>query len=102
MEYKLVYSTLALIDANEASTWYDNQAQGLGPRFLIDLEKTLSVIQRNPYTFSFLHGQTRKARLAKFPFVVLYHISGSDVYIAGVVSTKRSNRYMRKRGKRRK
>lgn len=101
MVYKIIYTPLALIDTDEAAGWYDHEMPGLGKRFLLDLEATINIINNNPFTFSLLDTNIRRAGLKKFPFVVLYFIDGTEVHVLAVVSTKRSKRYIKRRIKKR-
>ena len=96
MVYKIIYTPLALIDTDETAEWYANEMPGLGKRFILDLEATINIINNNPFTFSLLDINIRRAGLKKFPYVVLYFI-----HVLAVVSTKRSKRYIKRRIKKR-
>jgi toxin ParE1/3/4 len=97
MVYKVIYTPLALIDTDETAGWYDNEMPGLGKRFLLDLETTINIINNNPFTYSLLDINIRRAGLKQFPYVVLYFIDENEVHVLAVVSTKRSKRYIKRR-----
>ena len=97
MEFKIKYTVPALIDADETAEWYNHKIPGLGFRFLQDMYLTVNAIERNPFSFSVLEAPVRKAGFNKFPYVLLFTVIESSVFIVAVVSTYRSNRYIRKR-----
>ncbi|MBY0477363.1 MAG: type II toxin-antitoxin system RelE/ParE family toxin [Chitinophagaceae bacterium] len=101
MVYKIIYTPLALIDTDETAEWYNHEMPGLGKRFLLDLAATINIINNNPFTFSLLDTNIRRAGLRKFPFVILYFIEEKEVHVLAVVSTKRSKRFIKRRLKKR-
>jgi mRNA-degrading endonuclease RelE of RelBE toxin-antitoxin system len=101
MEFKLIYKPVALLDSDEAATWYNQKIQGLGFRFLLDLEITIENLIRNPFAYSVLKEPVRKASLKKFPYVVLYVIVSNNIIVIGIINTKRSRSYFKSRIKNR-
>ena len=101
MAYKIIYTPIALFEVDETADWYEKELSGLGKRFLLDISSTIEILKRNPFTFSILYNDIRRAGLKKFPFIILYIINDLDINIIGVINTKRSKRYIRRRLKRR-
>jgi hypothetical protein len=97
MEFNINYTIPALIDADETAEWYNHKIPGLGFRFLQDMYHTVDSIERNPFSFSVLEAPVRKAGFNKFPYIILFTADENNVFIIAVVSTYRSNRYIRKR-----
>jgi mRNA-degrading endonuclease RelE of RelBE toxin-antitoxin system len=97
MEFKLIYKPVALLDSDEAATWYNQKIHRLGFRFLLDLETTIESLIRNPFAYSILKEPIRKAGLKKFPYVVLYVIESNNIIVIGIINTKRSRSYFKRR-----
>jgi plasmid stabilization system protein ParE len=101
MVYKIIYTPLALFDTDAIAGWYNNKMHGLGKRFLLDLEVIIRMINNNPYSFSLIDKNIRRAGLKKFPYVVVYLIEATEAHVLAVVNTKRSKRYIKRRIKKR-
>ena len=54
-------------DLTEAADWYDERRPGLGLRFLVAVEETLSRIEENPGLYRSLYRDFRRALLPR-PF----------------------------------
>ena len=61
MAYKFEIRPLATIEIFEAYDWYEQQREGLGMEFLIELEIFYTTLQRNPDTY-FLFRKTCATR----------------------------------------
>jgi len=59
--FKLIFKPLAEIDIAEAAIWYNFQREGLGEEFLLALEAKFNEIQRNPYQFTIIYNNVRRA-----------------------------------------
>ena len=55
--------------------WYEGQQKGLGNRFTEKVLQRIDNIQRNPELFSKKYKSYREARVAPFPFVIIYRIN---------------------------
>jgi hypothetical protein len=76
-------------DAYEAVLHYERISSNLGMRFNEELQTTLEAIKRNPLFASVRYKDIRCAQLAKFPYLVHYHINTDTalVTIVAVYST---------------
>lgn len=88
-KYQVIFSPLALNDIDQAAGYYNEQQQGLGKRFAVQVQATLNAIKRNPFFASVRYDGVRCAQVKKFPFLVHYIIDedNSIVTIAAVYST---------------
>ena len=59
-------------DLRAASTWYADQAPGLGNRFLAAIREQLLQITATPDAFPLFHQGTRRALIKKFPYGMVY------------------------------
>lgn len=77
-------------DLEDASSWYNSQQDGLGTRFLANVNECLRRINDNPYLYAIVRKDARCGRVAKFPFGVYYRIVEGKVVVFGILHTSRS------------
>jgi plasmid stabilization system protein ParE len=83
----------AIADLEDAYDWYEQQSEGLGDRFIKELEDQLETISKNPNLFAIqFSGKYRFALLKHFPFRVVYHILEQEkyVYVTAIFHTSRN------------
>ncbi len=73
-KYKIVFSSLALSDIDEAVEYYNKQSLGLGNKFLDDFASVLKSINLNPGFASVKYDEIRCAAFKKFPFLYTTHL----------------------------
>lgn len=77
------FSFAAELDLAEAKAYYDAQGLGLGDRFLDEVEAALARITAFPEAWRQLSENTRRCRLHRFPYGLIYCTkSGSLVIVA--------------------
>jgi hypothetical protein len=57
----------------EAFERCETEQDGLGYRFMNEIEKRLKQIRENPEHYSYVHGSYRQASLEGFPFAIVYN-----------------------------
>lgn len=72
--YKLFFSQKALLDLDEARSWYNWQQKGLGKRLITDIKNGISSIKQNPYFASVKFANIRTAPCKTFPYAIHYEI----------------------------
>jgi plasmid stabilization system protein ParE len=85
-------------DLAEAFAWYEERRAGLGDRFLLSVEATLSAIKRYPESFPVVHRQVRRALLRRFPYGVFYTVAESAIVVFAVFHCGRAPRRWQERG----
>ena len=70
---------------------------GLGKTFVIELERCINVIKRNPFAYPIIKENIRKAVIIKFPYSVLYRLEKGNIYILALMHQKRKPKYWIKR-----
>ncbi len=97
MLYNLIITKTAEGHIVDACNYYETQQSGLSDRFLTELFDACKKISSNPQHYSFISSNPkdkfRDIKLYKFPFVVIYEISGNDVIVIAVFNTHRSPMY---------
>jgi plasmid stabilization system protein ParE len=89
--YNLIIKNEAYLDALQAYLYYENEQPGLGDRFLNTLLLCYDALAKNPQYYSFVSdnkGQIfRDIKVDKFPYLVVFEISGNDVIVFAVHNT---------------
>ncbi len=71
----ITYNRLVQQDVNEICTYYDEKGDGLGDDFFAEFESTLEGIREMPGRWPPIKegSPKRKARMKRFPYVIVYH-----------------------------
>lgn len=83
-------------DATSAANWYENRLDGLGTRFLNELDEAINAISGHPLRYPVYHRKVRRIRLERFPYAVFYVVGDANVVVLGVLHLHRNPRSMRK------
>lgn len=79
-------------DVAEIVRWYDEQGAGLGKDFLADLARIVARLSRWPESGSHVGLRTRRALLARFPYLILYVLREDRIEITAVCHLARHPR----------
>lgn len=63
MSFRVIHDTEATFEFREAVAWYEAQADGLGVRFILEVDAVMTAIASQPFRFSKAGHKARKARL---------------------------------------
>ena len=97
MTATVVVQPEAEADLTEAFRWYEARRAGLGAEMIGEAGLAFSRIAENPLRPRALHRDTRRVRLRRFPYVVLYIARGDRVFVLAVLHERRSPRLYRAR-----
>jgi toxin ParE1/3/4 len=89
-------------ELREAMLYYEKRQQGLGARFLGRVLQTLVSIRRDPQRFPLYEGRHlarpfRRARISRFPYVVVFDLRPDEIVVIAVAHTSRKPGYWRNR-----
>jgi toxin ParE2 len=84
-------------ELSEAITYYENQRQGLGFEFRDEVFAAVERIKKLPNAWRELSPNTRRHRIQRFPYGVIYAIDGNDLLIIAVAHAHRNPDYWRQR-----
>jgi len=84
-------------DLAASKLWYDEQHEGLGARFVAEVDATFGRIEANPMAFSFVRGKLRRALVQRFPFGVFYVLTERHIVVVAVLHAARDPRLWGKR-----
>jgi len=84
----LIFKDEASIEVVEAYTYYEKELEGLGERFLQELDKIILDINLSPKGFKKFTENTRQIPMAVFPYVIIYEVIKKTLIIYAVFQTK--------------
>ncbi|MCK4506581.1 MAG: type II toxin-antitoxin system RelE/ParE family toxin [Candidatus Aegiribacteria sp.] len=76
---KIIFSTYARLELEDAIHFYDLEYKGLGQQFKTEVRKAASRISEYPEAWAIDRGDIRKCLLHKFPYKLLYSIEKHHV-----------------------
>ncbi len=99
MKRALILRPSARKDIADGDKWYEGKSQGLGDRFLLEVQRCLGYILANPSGFQRVHEQFRQAPLKVFPYVIVYRLDGDLTVVMRVFHTSQhpGKRYRKKK-----
>ena len=68
----------------EAIAYYNLQSEGLGLEFAAEVKSGLGRILQYPLAWTPLSKRTRRCRLNRFPYALLYQIRGDIILVVAV------------------
>lgn len=90
MPYNLIFKEEAKLDIKDAFLWYETKLEGLGLRFIDELENFLLYISENPFSCETKYRNHRVAVLKVFPYVIVYQIEEKSVVVYAVFATSKN------------
>lgn len=98
MSFRLVFRPQAQDELLSARDWYEEHREGLGDTFVVAVDAAVASILEYPMSYPYVHGEIRRAVLARFPYGVFYRVLDNEVVILGVVHGHRDPRAWKSRG----
>ena len=89
MTRRVVFRPQALAELLEARRWYDERRPGLGAEFAGAVEGLVESIQRKPLSHPKVRGETRRAILRRFPYVIHFRAIEEEVIVLAVTHGRR-------------
>jgi len=91
MKYNLILTFDAQLEEMDAYNYYENIRPGLGEDLLTEFKKSYDKIAENPFYYSYLQSSKilRVIRVATFPYIIIYLVSGNNLTILSVRNTHR-------------
>ena len=87
----------AFAELEQAKTWYEDQAEGLGDIFFQEVQYALSQIHQTPQTWPLYNLGTRRFLIHRFPFAIVYKDTSTEIKFLAVMHLKRKPDYWKKR-----
>lgn len=86
---KVVFLEPAYLEYKEAVEFYNLQSEGLGNKFIAEIDRTISIIKNYPESFTEYTKHTRKAVVNIFPYNVIYSFNDNTVTVIAVAHQHR-------------
>ena len=93
----LTYHLEASNELREAFEWYESQKDGLGFRFVNDVELAIKRIQNFSYSNAIIAKEYRRAILPIFPYGIFYKVKADVIEIYAIAHLHRKPYYWAKR-----
>jgi toxin ParE1/3/4 len=77
--------------------YYEEKSEGLGADFLDEIEDTIAQVLAHPDSGFLLTNQDRRLLLDRFPYEIIYEVSGSMITINAVKYLRRKPGYWKSR-----
>lgn len=99
MSFRVIHDTEATFEFQEAVAWYEGQAEGLGIRFILEVDAVITAIASQPFRFSRAGRKTRKARILGWPYSIYFVVNEthSEVKVVAVWHGARNPAELRRR-----
>jgi plasmid stabilization system protein ParE len=79
----------ARAEYDDAVDWYAAHRDALGEDFILKVRQTLRQIAARPRMFSKIYGEARRARVQRYPYVVIFQIMTEEIAVISVFHTSR-------------
>ena len=98
MKFEIEIKQEAREDIADIFLWYEEHQVHLGYRFLDVFEERIAFLQKDPQVYSKKYKTFRQALVSKFPYLIIFEISGNIIIVFAVIHAKRkpSLRFKRK------
>lgn len=77
--------------------WYEAKLDGLGLRFIDEVDRVLGLITELPTAYPAMHRDTRRALVPTFPFAIYYQVRSDHVVVIAIIHARRDPRSWRNR-----
>ena len=89
--YRLQILRQAREDMQNSADWYNDKQDGLGLRFLLEIIRTLRLVEANPLQYEEKYSRNfRFAKVNTFPFVIVFKVKEQFLIISAVFHTSRN------------
>jgi len=90
MSRQLVIRRKAELQAAKARDWYDAQFEGLGDRFIGELEAAIKKAHENPLHYQKIRLEIRRVLLRRFPYALFFVAQEQRVVVLAVLRQSES------------
>lgn len=87
----------AVLEIREATLYYQTQQVGLGKRFLLTVEESLTRISNFPESFPVVDSNIRQCKVARFPYAIVYRVQVNYIQVIALAHSRRKPQYWARR-----
>ena len=93
------FLSIANQEVDDAVTWHNEQADGLGRDFLDELDRVVRLIRTYPLVATQVDNEIRRFPFSRFPYSLIYGIDQETIVVIAVAHHHREPRYWADRWK---
>jgi plasmid stabilization system protein ParE len=90
---RVSFHVLAERELNDAALYYEQESEGLGLRFIDEVERYVGLVRDNPEAGPVIRGSVRRRLLRSFPYAILYSVQVRTIRILAIMNLKRRPLY---------
>jgi plasmid stabilization system protein ParE len=94
---KIAFLPAAQAELDDAFSWYEEQAVGLGYEFLGELDQSLRLISTYPLIQPQINMKIRRCLVNRFPYGIFYGVAHKTIIVVAVAHLKRRPEYWTQR-----
>ncbi|MEM9300449.1 MAG: type II toxin-antitoxin system RelE/ParE family toxin [Bacteroidota bacterium] len=94
---KVVFSTEALQEVQEAQRYYEDEVEGLGKAFVETLHAAIQKMKRAPEISRIIKKPYRRYLIQRFPYGIIYRVEDDTIYVVAIAHLKRRPYYWKNR-----
>jgi plasmid stabilization system protein ParE len=94
---KAAFEPEARSELRQSARWYNSRRSGLGLEFLAEIRRSLDAILESPGRWPMLTKASRRYRLDRFPYWIVYQEKDDYIRILAIAHQSRRPGYWRKR-----
>lgn len=87
------FLTLAQQEIDEAVVWFNEQVDGKGMEFLVELTRVVRLVKAYPFASTEIETGVRKRLFARFPYSLIYGVEDRTIVVVAVAHSRRGPRY---------
>ena len=77
-------------DIRSAFEWYESKRENLGRAFVVEIDRTLHLIEEQPDIHTKCHKSVRRALCHRFPYAIYYLQRFDDIIVIAVLHQRRN------------
>jgi toxin ParE1/3/4 len=89
MSFSIEWLELAVQEAKDAKSYYENKSPAIANTFLEELQQTLQRLSSFPMAWPVVEEPVRKIRMNRFPYLIHYVFEKNIVLILGMYHLRR-------------
>jgi len=90
---RVTFNELAERELNDAARYYEQEQPGLGAAFIVDVQRCTAAVHAYPQAAPLVRGQIRRRSCERFPYGLLYTVTGDEIRILAVMHLRRRPAY---------
>ncbi len=94
MSRSLIVEPEAETDILDGYIWYENREEGLGSRFIEELESAFNRVAANPMSYQEAEPDIRRSVTHVFPYLVFFSFDDDAVYVLAVIPASQNPAYI--------